>query len=179
MPFTNSAPPVWQRVLDSVIAVLLFAMMLLEFLDVVGRYVVNRPVPGSTEIIQYLLVLTIFVGLPVVTWRDEHISISLVEGRFGNTFNRLRRAFVRALSGVVMLAVSWFMWGHAEMLARNRDIIGFLELPVAPAAYAVNVLAAATGFAFLVVAVHEARGKTHVHARDLEASVDYLSGPDG
>lgn len=142
-----------QRLCDFVVAALLFAMMLVTFADVLGRYVVSRPVPGSTEIIQYLLVLTVFLALPIVTWRDEHISISLLEGAFGELFNRLRRAAVRVLSGTVMLVVAWQMWGHAGMLARNRDVIGYLELPIAPGAYAVSVLAAVTGVTFLATAV--------------------------
>ncbi len=142
-----------QRLFDVLVAVLLFAMMLVTFADVVGRDVLSRPVPGSIEIIQYLFVLTVFFALPIVTWRDEHISISLIEGAFGSTFNRLRRAAARLLSGAVMLAVGWHMWGHAETLARNRDVIGYLELPVAPGAYAASVLAAITGLTFLGAAV--------------------------
>ncbi len=142
-----------QRLCDFVVAALLFAMMLVTFADVLGRYVVSRPVPGSTEIIQYLLVLTVFLALPIVTWCDEHISISLLEGAFGELFNRLRQTAVRVLSGTVMLVVAWQMWGHAGMLARNRDVIGYLELPVAPGAYAVSVLAAVTGVTFLATAV--------------------------
>jgi hypothetical protein len=57
-----------------------------------------------------------------------------------------------------MLVVGWQMWGHAGMLARNRDIIGYLELPVAPGAYAVSVLSALTGLIFLVAAVRQLLG---------------------
>jgi len=141
-----------RRFADLLVALLLFAMMVVTFADVLGRYLLSRPVPGSTEIIQYLFVLTVFLALPVVTWRDEHISISLIEGAFGESFNRFRRAAVRILSGAVMLAVGWQMWGYAGMLARNRDVIGYLELPVAPGAYAASVLAALTGCAFLATA---------------------------
>ncbi len=148
-----------RRLCDALVALLLFAMMLVTFLDVLGRYVVSRPVPGSTEIIAYLLVLVIFVALPIVTWRDKHISISLVEGAFGALANRLRRAAVRVLSGVVLLGLGWYLWGHAAMLAGNRDVIGYLELPVAPGAYAAGVLAVITGLTFLVVAVLEFAGR--------------------
>ena len=149
-----------QQLGNVLVALLLFAMMLVTFADVLGRYVISRPVPGSTEIIQYLFVLTVFLALPIVTWQDEHISISLIEGAFGQSFNRLRRAAVRVLSGAVMLTVSWQMWGYAGMLARNRDVIGYLELPVAPAAYAVSILAAITGLIFLATAARAFVGRT-------------------
>jgi TRAP-type C4-dicarboxylate transport system permease small subunit len=161
-----------RRWCDALVALLLFAMMLVTFLDVLGRYVMARPVPGSTEIIQYLLVLVVFLALPIVTWRDEHISISLVEGAFGQVVNRLRRAAVRALSGAVMLAVGWHMWGHAGMLARNRDVIGYLELPVAPGAYAVGVLTLITSLTFLVAAALEFLG--HLASHDARSAASGL-----
>jgi len=147
-----------QRFADVLVAFLLFAMMVVTFADVLGRYLISRPVPGSTEIIQYLFVLSVFLALPVVTWRDEHISISLIEGAFGERLNRFRRASVRILSAAVMLIVGWQMWGHARMLANNRDVIGYLELPVAPGAYAVSVLAAITGLTFFATAALELTG---------------------
>lgn len=162
-----------QRLCDALVALLLFAMMLVTLADVVGRYIISRPVPGSTEIIQYLFVLTVFLALPIVTWRDEHINISLVEGALSEIANRVRRAAVRVLSGVVMLAVGWQMWRHAGMLATNRDVIGYLELPVAPGAYAVSLLAAATGVTFLATAALAWKGRADSRSeRSLEAAAE-------
>jgi TRAP-type C4-dicarboxylate transport system permease small subunit len=141
---------------DALVAALLFAMMTLTFLDVIGRYMLHRPVMGSTELIQYMLALLIFIALPVVTAREEHISISIVEGLLGSRANAVRRILLRVVCAAIMLAVSWYMWSHAKMLAENRDVIGYLLLPVAPAAYAVSVLSGLTAATFLGMAVAEA-----------------------
>lgn len=166
------AGPEWSRMLDDLAAVCLFAMMALEFVDVVGRYGLNRPLPGSTEIKQYLLALSLFLAVPVVAWKDEHISISLIEGRFGAVFNRVRRVMVRLVSGGVMFVLGWCLWRHAGLLAENRDIIGYLRLPVAPAAYAVALLSFLTGIVFFAAAAAEARGLQRAGVRDPRASAD-------
>ena len=145
-----------RRLSDVLVAVLLFSMMTLTFLDVIGRYVLHRPVMGSAELIQYMLALLIFIAMPVVTAREEHISISIAEGLLGPRANSVRRILIRIICGTVMLAIARYMWTHAGMLAENRDVIGYLLLPVAPAAYAVSILSALTGLTFLGMAVAEA-----------------------
>lgn len=145
-----------QRLCNAVAALLLFVMMAITFLDVLGRYLVNRPLPGSAETTQYLLVLMIFVALPVVTARRGHISISLVDGLLGARTNALRLVVVDTLAGATMLVVGWFLWAYAEMLGQNRDVIGYLLVPVAPAAYAAAGLSAVTGATFLGKALVEA-----------------------
>ena len=61
-------PPNWiVRLLTIVSATLLFGMMALTFADVVGRYFLNAPITGAHEIIAFMLGLTIFTALPLVS----------------------------------------------------------------------------------------------------------------
>ena len=52
-------------------AAILFAMMVLTTVDVVARYVFNRPLRGAFEITELLLVVLIFAGLPLVSLAGE------------------------------------------------------------------------------------------------------------
>ena len=62
--------------LESISCVVIFFMMVLTFIDVIGRYVFHNPIFGGTEIISALLALTIFSGLGVINARDENCSAS-------------------------------------------------------------------------------------------------------
>lgn len=146
-----------RQLCDILVALLLFLMMAVTVVDVLGRYVVNRPLQGSTEMVRYLLVLVIFIALPVVTARGGHISVSLVDKAFGPRLDALRRALVNLLAGAAMTAIGWYLWRHAGMLARHGDVIGYLLVPVAPAAYAASLLSAVTGITFLSMSVLGAR----------------------
>lgn len=146
-----------RQLCDVLVALLLFLMMAVTVVDVLGRYVVNRPLEGSTEITRYLLVLVIFVALPMVTARRAHISISLVDKAFGPRADALRRTLVDLVAGTAMTAVGWFLWRHAGMLALHGDVIGYLLVPVAPAAYAASALSVVTGITFLTLSFLGAR----------------------
>ena len=68
--------------LETISSVVIFIMMVLTFIDVIGRYVFHKPIFGGTEIISALLALTIFSGLGVINARDEHITVELLDDRF-------------------------------------------------------------------------------------------------
>ena len=126
------------------VAAALFLMMALTFFDVIGRYLINRPLPGAAELVQYMMVTSIFLALPVVTLRNEHISISLVDAVLGARARKVQRVLVSLISAVVLGFLCVRFWTHGMRMATNRDVIGYLNLPVAPAAFIASVLCGAT-----------------------------------
>ena len=85
----------------------LFVMMMLTAVDVVGRYVLNRPVAGGFEITEMMLAALIYCGLPLVSQRREHIVIDTFDhfmsraSSAGSTCrrDRLQRIAVRHRAG--------------------------------------------------------------------------------
>lgn len=140
-------------------AVALFLMMLITFLDVIGRYLINRPLPGSADLTQYLMVIFIFLTLPMVTLRNEHISISLVDSVLGPGARKVQRAIVSLISAAIFGVLAVRLWVHAVVLMENRDVIGYLNLPVAPAAFLASVLCAVTVVVSAAMAVLECMGR--------------------
>lgn len=57
-------------------------MTLITVVDVVARYLFNRPIYGSGEMIQYLLAIAVFSGLFIVNQEKGHVSVTLLEGLF-------------------------------------------------------------------------------------------------
>ena len=62
----SSISKVLISILEVITAILLFSMMILTFIDVIGRYLFNAPVYGAAEIIQILLIGVIFSAMPIV-----------------------------------------------------------------------------------------------------------------
>ena len=79
---------VLQRVLGVLAAAILFAMMLLTAVDVLGRYLFNRPVNGGFEVTEIMLATLIYCGLPLVSARREHIVIDTFDPFFSRAFKR-------------------------------------------------------------------------------------------
>jgi TRAP-type C4-dicarboxylate transport system permease small subunit len=126
--------------LETLGAIALFAMMAITFFDVAGRYLLHRPLPGSTDLVQVLLLLTAGCTLPAVTWRGEHLSIGLFDGARPTTLERMRRAMVAIVVAVTFAALAHLLWYYAGDTAQNGDVIGYLRLPVAPFVYALSAL---------------------------------------
>src|SRR3546814_8744945 len=52
--------------------------MVCTFVDVVGRYVFNSPLPGALELTEIMMASLIFTILPVVSARSDHITVDLL-----------------------------------------------------------------------------------------------------
>ncbi|CAN5612206.1 hypothetical protein BH23PSE1_BH23PSE1_09090 [soil metagenome] len=92
--------------------VLLIALVAVTGIDVIGRYVLNAPLPGAFEMTEILLVARGFAALPLVSREGGHIEVDLL-------VSFLPKALLRAL-GVVAAIVSaavliFFAWQLARL----------------------------------------------------------------
>ena len=71
-----------RRSLGWMVAAALAFMMVLTVVDVTGRFVFNRPIPGSFEVMEFCLAIVVFSALPLVTWDRRHITVSLFDSFF-------------------------------------------------------------------------------------------------
>jgi TRAP-type C4-dicarboxylate transport system permease small subunit len=130
---------VWERRADAVLGMaasaILFCMMTLTFVDVVLRYVFNRPLRGGFEVTELMLLVLIFAGLPLVTHAGEHVTMDLIDrwltARVRNALTRL----MEAVSAALMFALTWFMWIKATRVAGYGDTTDVLRIAVAPFVY--------------------------------------------
>ena len=139
-----------RRSLAAVMALVIFCMMALTTVDVTARYVFSAPVPGGFEIMQFMMALAIFTALPLVTWNDGHIVVSIFDGFYRGRVRYVQRLFVFFISALAIAVICWRMWKQGDVLADGDQITGFLEWPIAPIAYAMSVLAA-VAFVFVLM----------------------------
>ena len=143
-----SAPARWAvRGLSLAAALLLIVMMLVTFVDVIGRYLFNAPLPGAFELTEVLLALVIFVGLPIVTARREHVTVDLFTSRLPH---RLRAVLARAASlvtAVMLVLFTWRLGVSARDYTSYGDATVYLGIPLGPVA---GLMAVFCGFAALV-----------------------------
>lgn len=152
-------------------AVFLFVMMALTAADVFGRYVLDAPISGAFEIVQYLMAIVVFAALPVTTASDSHLSVSLIPTTLRGPIWRAHRIFIRLVSAMALLLIAWRMASQAQILASSQQVSGYLEFPLAPVA---AVMAVFASLAFLIIVVQLA---TAVLGHDAPARDDEPSAP--
>lgn len=117
--------------LENISSVVLFIMMVLTFVDVIGRYVFHKPIFGGTEIISALLALTIFAGLGVINARDDHIVVELFEDRFQRLLSPLiYEIVIQVFSVFAMTLVAAVLIEHALEAYKVDKLTEVLEMPV-------------------------------------------------
>jgi TRAP-type C4-dicarboxylate transport system permease small subunit len=135
---------VLQRVLGVLAAAILFAMMLLTAVDVIGRYIFNRPVNGGFELTEIMLAALIYCGLPLVSARREHIVIDTFDPFFPRAFKRALDVIAEILCAFAFGGMAILIFQRAQRIASYGDTTSVLKLPLAPFAYIVAAMIAIT-----------------------------------
>ncbi len=128
--------------LSTFAALVLGGVMMVSVVDVAGRYVFNRPLPGSSEITEILMAILIYAGLPLVGLRRAHIVVDLLDSLTPPRVVRIRDAIVGIISCFMIALIAWRLWAYADQIRSSKDVTEYLKLPLAPFAYAMSVLAA-------------------------------------
>ena len=141
----------WERRADAVLGIaasaILFAMMALTFVDVVARYVFNRPIRGAFEVTELLLLVLIFAGLPLVSHADEHVTMDFVDRWLGAAARRALNLAIDFVVAALMFFMSWQLWIRAGRIASYGDATDVLRIAYAPFVY---FMAAMIAFAGLI-----------------------------
>jgi TRAP-type C4-dicarboxylate transport system permease small subunit len=131
-----------EALLGGAASAILLAMMLLTAVDVVGRYVFNRPVRGAFEVTELMLVVLIFAGLPLVSYAEEHAVMDFVDRLLAPRARiRLERA-VQAVCAAFMLLLAWLTWLKADRIWAYRDATDVLRIVYGPFVYFMAVMIA-------------------------------------
>jgi len=120
---------VLQLMLEGVAGATLFGMMLLTTVDVGGRYFFNSPILGAVELTQLMLAALVFLSLPVVCWRQEHVSVDLLDAIFPSRFIWVREVLVNLVVTVALWVMSQRVWALAERAFSWGDVTEFLRIP--------------------------------------------------
>jgi TRAP-type C4-dicarboxylate transport system permease small subunit len=150
----NAPERSWERRAEAVLGVaasaILFAMMLLTFVDVVARYVFNRPLRGAFEVTELLLLVLIFAGLPLVSYADEHVTMDFIDRLLGPRARAGLTQGVHAVAAAVMLLLAWLAWLKADRIWAYRDATDVLRIVYGPFVYLMAVMIGLTGLIHLV-----------------------------
>jgi TRAP-type C4-dicarboxylate transport system permease small subunit len=138
----DGGPAVPLRLLGAALALAMFGMMAVTFVDVVGRYLFNMPVPGASELVQLLMATVVAAGLPLVTHARQHVTVDLFSQAFRGQMKLIVDASIIGFSATVLgfVAVLLAQQGQALHSARASSI--YLGLPTAPVAWMLAVTTA-------------------------------------
>src|SRR3954470_13262285 len=123
--------------------------MLVTFVDVVARYLFNRPIRGAFEVTELLLLVLIFAGLPLVSHADEHVTMDFIDRILPAGGARLVLRIVHALCAALFFFLTWQIWIKAGRISGYGDTTDVLRIPVGPFVYFMVAMIALTALVHL------------------------------
>jgi TRAP-type C4-dicarboxylate transport system permease small subunit len=139
----------WERRADAVLGVaasaILMGLMCLTFVDVVARYVFNRPLRGGFEITELLLLVLIFAGLPLVSHADEHVTMDFIDRLLGERAQRRLARAVHVVVAALMFFMTWQVSIKAARISSYGDATDVLRIVYGPFVYFMAAMIALAG----------------------------------
>jgi TRAP-type C4-dicarboxylate transport system permease small subunit len=117
-------------VVQGVTAVLMLLAVALNFANIIGRYVLFRPIASAEEIMLFLLVGTVFLGNAIVGFEGKQLRMDVILHALPPAW---RRAFDIA-ADVTMIAVCLVLvvlcWPAIQMLAEFNERSETADIPL-------------------------------------------------
>lgn len=154
----NRVALVATRFLEISGALVLFAMMLLTFVDVIGRYLFNSPVFGGFEITEIMLATMIYCGLPLISMREGHVTVDLLDSLFRGGIRVIQQLVVRLMMIAALIFLGLWLWEKGGQFYRYNDMTALLNVPLYPVVYFMAISCFLS--AVLTVYAMVTRGKT-------------------
>jgi TRAP-type C4-dicarboxylate transport system permease small subunit len=146
------------RLLGTVAAAVLFAMMVLTFVDVAGRKLLTRPIYGAYEMTEFLMGTLIFCALPLVTAREGHVTVDVLDHVLRPRLARWQRVVVNAISAGALAFIAWRLWELSAGHFRTTEVTMTLHIPHGPFSRLFAVMSALAAVACLAVVWSYLRG---------------------
>ena len=108
------------RGIEVVLALAFIIAVLLNFTNVVGRYLFGLSLLGSDEVQVFIMVAMTFLGAAVVTQRNAHLRMDVLV-RFFPPFVRL---LLRILEQLVLIGLAGFVLSQSYFYARQMLMLG-------------------------------------------------------
>ena len=136
------------RTMSVVAMAVLCLMMLLTTIDVLGRYLFDKPVQGTFELTEIMLATIVFCSLAFCQFSKGHISVDIVVSRFPKKTQKVIESLNYFVTIVVLGLIAWMSFQNGMMLKESMDVTMILGIPVYP-----FVLLASLGAAGMMVEV--------------------------
>jgi TRAP-type C4-dicarboxylate transport system permease small subunit len=140
------------RAFGAVAALALVGMVLLTCIDVIGRYVLNRPLTGAFELSEMAMGALVFASLPLVTLRRQQVTVDLFDRILPAAWRPAQDAVANIVAALCVGVIAWRLWIKASDMMRTGETTATLRIPVYPLVYYMALLSFLTALVIVVMA---------------------------
>jgi TRAP-type C4-dicarboxylate transport system permease small subunit len=113
-------------------AIALFFMMCLTAIDVIGRYIFNRPITGVFEVTEYLVLILIFSFIGYTQSQKGHVAVDLLIAKFSRRIRTIIDFCNHFICLMLMGLITWMGVEKALELKAVGEASPNLRIPAYP-----------------------------------------------
>ena len=110
----------------------LFTMMCLTTVDVVGRYLFNRPITGAFELTEYLVLILIFSFIGYTQSQKGHVAVDILLPLLPQKLKKLSDVANHLVCLALMILITWMGVAKALDLRAVGEASPNLHIPAYP-----------------------------------------------
>ena len=117
-------------VFNTIAGIALSALMVITCIDVFGRYLLNKPLTGSTELIELILAGLVFIALPVISWRNDHVVVDIFDNYLPPLVHFIRGIIIHCIFAVTLYFVGERLLQLATRSLEFGEVSEFFHIPL-------------------------------------------------
>ena len=107
----------------------LVAMMLMSLVSIVGRALLNKPLPGDYELVQLGCAIAVAAFLPFCQMRGGHVLVDFFTAKSPPAFRAALDTLGALLLAVAAGVITWRLFAGAASMKVANDQTTILEIP--------------------------------------------------
>ena len=115
----------------------LFGMMLLTCCDVFLRYLFNRPIVGSYDLVALLGSVVIAFSIPQTTLNRGHVIMEALTAKLSPGVQKIFAVITGCIGVVTFVIFAWNLFVYGNILLSSGEVFPTLRLPIFYPAYAI------------------------------------------
>ncbi|CUH63086.1 TRAP-type C4-dicarboxylate transport system, small permease component [Thalassovita gelatinovora] len=112
----------------------LFLLMIsgLSVVDIITREISGQPIRGAGDIAHLLTILIIAACFPAGLLERRQIKVTFLGAILPRAANRALEVFGALMTGLMFLAIAYYVTLHAQRVSASHEYTMVLNLPIAP-----------------------------------------------
>ncbi|MCC0056232.1 MAG: TRAP transporter small permease [Rhodobiaceae bacterium] len=142
-----------ERIANAIASMMLFLLACITLIDVIGRNFFSSPLAPATELTEVALVVITFLLYPQIAFRNEHITVDLLDFFLPAWFRRIQFVVAGLLGALLFGVLAWRLGIQADRLFKYGEITAVLKIPLYTVYYFMAVMSALSALAFLALSI--------------------------
>ena len=121
-----------EKLLNLVAGIVIMGLMFLGVAQVLGRKLLNMPVPGYVDLVEFAMVVFAFLAISYCQKLGSHVRMELIIGRFHGRAHWLLEIIGMLIAVFIVAVLMYYSYAHFLRAWTIGDSSIDLELPIWP-----------------------------------------------